>query len=365
MTQYIGEAFTISVNRLVPTQVKMVARICTGVLPRVKIEMDRWQRQARQCPDDELTRQALSSLRLKRFHAQGGSVYSAYNPQYLGPMTAMIVAFQTISDYLDNLCDRAGVREEAGFSQLHLSMLDALDPDRLTSDYYRYYPYRHDGGYLTALVEECRLQAGHLPAYTQVKDEVTRLTGLYTKLQIYKHLELDERESRLISWIEPHLDVYPDVHWWEFAAATGSTLGVFALWAAATNPDLTQEETDNIIEAYFPWICGLHILLDYFIDQEEDRHGGDLNFVSYYGNDDLCHARLLTFLKESLRRAASLPQPAFHLTVVRGLLGMYLSDPKISLQGLDWIAQSLLSTAGSESRWLFRLCKLLRRCKVI
>ncbi|MHB1127793.1 MAG: tetraprenyl-beta-curcumene synthase family protein [Bacillota bacterium] len=348
-----------------PVQAKMVGRICTGVLPRVKREMDRWQQKARQCPDPELSRQALASLRLKRFHAQGGSVYATYNPRYLGSLTAMIVAFQTISDYLDNLCDRAGVREEAGFSQLHLSMLDALDQDRQTSDYYFYYPYKSDGGYLASLVEECRLNARHLPAYDLVKEEVSRLTGLYSNLQIYKHLELGERETRLIAWIKPQLDLFPGVRWWEFAAATGSTLGVFALWAAATKPGLTQVEVRKTIEAYFPWICGLHILLDYFIDQEEDRHGGDLNFISYYSRRDLCHERLQVFLRESLRRAESLSHPAFHLTVVNGLLGMYLSDPKIRKQGLDWIARSLLETAGSESRWLYRLCSLLRRCGVI
>lgn len=38
-----------------------------------------------------------------------------------------IVAFQTISDYLDNLCDRVEVNDEQAFRQLHLAITDALD----------------------------------------------------------------------------------------------------------------------------------------------------------------------------------------------------------------------------------------------
>ena len=58
---------------------------------------------------------------------------------------------------------------------------------------------------------------------------------------------------------------------WEFAAATGSTLGMFMLTAAAYQENLNTEEITTLKEAYFPWISCLHIQLDYFIDQAEDR----------------------------------------------------------------------------------------------
>jgi tetraprenyl-beta-curcumene synthase len=47
-----------------------------------------------------------------------------------------VVALQTISDYLDNLCDRRG-SPTGRFRQLHLAMTDALDPAGETHDYYR------------------------------------------------------------------------------------------------------------------------------------------------------------------------------------------------------------------------------------
>ncbi|MGD0205948.1 MAG: DUF2600 family protein, partial [Dehalococcoidia bacterium] len=94
---------------------------------------------------------------------------------------------------------------------------------------------------------------------------------------------------------------------------------------------------------YFPWISGLHILLDYFIDQAEDEAGGDLNFVSYYPDAGRCRERLLLFLKQALDRAAALPAPLFHTTVVRGLPAFYLSDPKVSAQGFNHTAGALLA----------------------
>ena len=38
-----------------------------------------------------------------------------------------IVAYQTISDYLDNLCDRSTSLDPADFAALHEAMTDALN----------------------------------------------------------------------------------------------------------------------------------------------------------------------------------------------------------------------------------------------
>ena len=135
----------------------------------------------------------------------------------------LVVALQTISDYLDNLCDRAGVADETAFRQLHLAMTDALDPGRPVSDYYATYPFRDDGGYLKSLVTVCRQEVKKLPAYPLVKTELLRQAALYSELQTYKHLDPKVREEKMLSWINGHLPGYPGIMPWEFAAATGST----------------------------------------------------------------------------------------------------------------------------------------------
>lgn len=252
------------------------------------------------------------------------------------------------------------MENEQAFRQLHLSMLEALDPLVPLSDYYLYYPYKADNGYLEALVKECRDEVAKLPSYCLVKDRMSELAGLYSSLQTYKHLNKDIREDKLISWSAAYLKDYPDIDCWEFSAATGSTLGLFILFAAAHHPKLTVNQVDLIQSAYFPWISGLHILLDYYIDADEDINSGDLNFTRYYSNLEHCKQRLSFFINRSIESCLKLDYPDFHLTVVRGLLAMYLSDPK-ALTGLNVsISRKLIKEGGSKVIFYFNLCKLLR-----
>ena len=172
-----------------------------------------------------------------------------------------------------------GPQEERSLWLLHQAMLDACSPGSICRDYYAEYPCRGDFGYLPGLVAECQQQVSSLPGYPAAKTEVLALVSLYAHLQTYKHLDKSFRAERLQDWIRPHLIQFPDLYWWEFAAASGSTLGVFALFRRSAQRGMTADEARCLVDAYFPWICGLHILLDYLIDQGEDEEEGDLNFV--------------------------------------------------------------------------------------
>ncbi|MDN5347943.1 MAG: tetraprenyl-beta-curcumene synthase [Clostridia bacterium] len=331
--------------------------------PRVTSELTCWEEMALRNPGQELKLLALASLKHKRFHCQGGSVFSVLAARKFRPQVlTAIVALQTISDYLDNLSDRAGIHDEPSLRQLHLAFTDALRPEAPTGDYYRYYPYKDDGGYLTALVSACRKALAQLPGYGLVQQGILALAEYYCTLQALKHLTLPVREERLRSWLEPWLaEQEKPLLWWELAAATGSTLGIFALMALATRKKVEPRQVAQLQAAYFPWICGLHILLDYYIDQQEDLEAGDLNFVAYYPEAQARFSRLQFFVKEALRQARALPESRFHETVVEGLLAMYLSDSKVASQDLSAEAGELLALAGWRARLLFNLCARLRR----
>lgn len=354
-----------SVRMGLPVRLALVGRLVTRVFPAVEQELDRWRAKLSDCRQRELAGQAYASIRHKRFHAQGGSVYALAYGGFNRDLVRLIVALQTISDYLDNLCDRAGCLEQQAFRQLHQSMTVAVDPARETEDFYGLYPYQADGGYLEALVDQCRSVLKTLPAYHPAQEDVSRLVGLYSDLQVYKHTYLKDREPLLVNWFHERQSDYPDLHWWEFAAATGSTLAMFALFAAASRSNTTETDVLRIREVYFPWVCGLHILLDYLIDQEEDRQGGDLNFVSYYRDAEECRDRLKLFVRRALEGVSTLPHPAFHRTVVKGLLALYLSDPKVKKQGLQWLARDLIRTAGRDTLLLYQMCRMLRRLRAI
>lgn len=338
----------------------MLTRFATRVFPGVEKELKRWQEMIKTAGDPELQQQGLASIKKKKFHCLGGSVYTLMEGAHQDTLS-FIVALQTISDYLDNLCDRAGCLDMAAFRQLHLAFTDALEPEGDFGDYYSLYLHQDDAGYLESLVGECRSVINRLPSYHLIKEDALCLASLYCDLQTYKHTHIPLREGYLIKWFEEHIAEVRDLDWWEFAAATGSTLGIFALIAAAGQPNLDSERASKISEGYFPWICGLHILLDYFIDQEEDLLEGDLNFVSYYDDKEHCRERLLLFMNKALEQAARMPDPLFHTTVVQGLPAFYLSDPKVGAQGLEGDAMVILEAGGEETLRMYRVCRSLRK----
>lgn len=343
------------------TSLGLITKFVSQIFPLVDSELSNWREYATSRCAPDLSTQALASIRDKKFHCQGGSIYCLYPGVDNRSFVRLVVALQTISDYLDNLCDRAGVADEQAFRQLHLAMTDALDPASDLRDYYKYYTCHDDGGYLTALVNTCREEVGRLPSYAVVKPLVLELVSRYSDLQTYKHLDPCVREEKMQIWAQEQLTSYPELSLWEFAAASGSTLGMFMLCAQAADPDLSTASAQRTFTAYFPWICGLHILLDYFIDLAEDKSHGDLNFVSYYGDQTETLSRLTHFWQQALYSARELPNPLFAETVVQGLLAMYLSDPKTSAAPERTIKTTLLAKAGSYTRLIYALCRIMRR----
>lgn len=308
---------------------RLMHRVYKYILPGVRSELDTWRARAENIPNEELRRQALASIATKQFHCQGGAVYAAIRPETRGIIIPLIVAFQTISDYLDNLCDRSTSLDPDDFRLLHQSMLDAVQPERPFADYYALREDKDDGGYLRGLVEKCRTCIAQLPGYEAARTDIVWLVGLYTDLQVYKHIDPAKREEALLAWWRDYEAKFPELTWNEFAAATGSTLGVFQLFAASIDGGLTREDAGLIREAYFPYVCGLHILLDYLIDQEEDRVGGDLNFCHYYPDQSTVVNRIGHIAEAAKEQVKKLPEERFHRMIIEGLLALYLSDPKV------------------------------------
>nr|WP_223069957.1 tetraprenyl-beta-curcumene synthase family protein [Paenibacillus caui] len=304
-------------------------RVYKFILPSVRTELNRLRQKASIIPDPELRKQAMASIQTKEFHCQGGSVYAAANLPQRHVLIPLIVAFQTISDYLDNLCDRSTSLDADDFRLIHQSMLDAVNPGTEMADYYALRDEKDDGGYLIGLVTTCRSCIRQLPGYASAQPYVVDLVGLYIDLQVYKHIQPAQREPALLAWRQKHRERAPHLHWNEFAAATGSTLGMFMLFLAACDPGLDDTSAITIHRAYFPHVCGLHILLDYLIDQAEDKLGGDLNFCSYYENDGEMLKRIEMIAESARQDIQALPVSSFHRMIIEGLLALYLSDPKV------------------------------------
>jgi len=306
----------------------LMRRVYKFILPEVRAELSHWRSRANEIPDLELRKQALDSMNTKQFHCEGGGVYAAANLEQRHVLIPLIVALQTISDYLDNLCDRSTSLDPNDFRLLHQSMIDAVS-DNPSTNYYALREEQDDGGYLAALVAQCKSSIAQLPAYRHVQKHVIELVRLYADLQVYKHIASSQREDELLNWWAEYSSRYPQLKWNEFAAATGSTLGMFMLFLSATDPLLDAEQAEAIRNHYFPSICGLHILLDYLIDQAEDKIGGDLNFCSYYDDQQMLNERMGQMVRTARQAADELPFSHFHRMIVEGLVALYLSDPKV------------------------------------
>ncbi len=338
----------------------LMNRVYKYVLPEVRECLHFWRQDANGIPDPELRKQALASIETKEFHCIGGGIYAAGNLSMRHILIPLIVAYQTISDYLDNLCDRSTSLDPADFRLLHQSMLDAIDPNADPVNYYALRDEQNDGGYLYRLVRKCQEMISLLPGYSAAAAEIRDLAVLYTDLQVYKHIRPELRETALKEWWEQQGSRAPHLHWNEFAAATGSTLGVFMLFLSACDPKLSKSSSESIRAAYFPHVCGLHIMLDYLIDQEEDRAGGDLNFCNYYGDTDTMLSRIASMVEWARKDVRDLPESSMHRMVIEGLLALYLSDPKVSEQReVRTVSKSLMRGSPltrlfffANSRWI-------------
>ena len=335
----------------------LMAKAYRKVFPTVHQELAYWKNRAEQIPDPELRSQALASIGQKTFHCEGGSIMALTANEHYAEVIRFIVAYQTISDYLDNLCDRSTSLDPEDFSALHEAMKDALTIDekqQTAGDYYRFRNEREDGQYLYDLAATCREVLSRCSHYEEIKGYLWELMSYYCDLQVHKHVIVEQRVPRLRNWFNKNKESIPEMSWYEFSACSGSTLGIFCLVSYAFRDDFEQEHAAHIRQGYFPYIQGLHILLDYFIDQEEDREGGDLNFCFYYKNDQELFQRLQHFVKEADRHTKQLPHKRFHQLINRGLLGLYLSDEKVrKQQNIRKLAKEILKTAGPASAFFY------------
>ncbi len=333
---------------------KLMTKVYREIFPIVHFYIGQWKELAEKIPNQELRYQALNSIQNKEFHCEGGAILAMISGPHKQKCIEFIVAYQTISDYLDNLCDRSTSLDPADFRMLHQSMLDALTCNAPYKDYYQYREDQDDGGYLQHLVQTCQKVLSDLEHYSMISKYLLELSSYYCDLQVHKHVKKDERVPRLENWFEKHKENVPKMEWYEFSACTGSTLGIFCLVAHAFQEGFLPKQALQIRDSYFPYIQGLHILLDYLIDQEEDELGGDLNFCSYYDSEAAMMERLEHFVQQADSQLSGIPNENFHKLINRGLLGVYLSDDKVAThKELNKLAKRLIKLGGMTSFFFY------------
>ena len=297
-----------------------------------------------QIPDAVLRHEALASIAAKDFHVHGGCILATFLPRAQArDYVALVAAFETAVDYLDNLCDRTGSNDEQDFRALHEALADAVTPNATPRSYFRQRA-GDDGGYLEGLVRRSQASFSGLPGFASVASHIRDVTDRYCELQALKHLRAGDRETRCQ---RAFASVSPELQWWEGAAACGSTMPTFALAYGAIRGCTPRQATD-LQRAYFPWISAFHILLDYFIDQGEDREHGELNFVACYPSARIARDGIARIGERALAAARTLPDSEHHAFAVRAMCAFYCSRPNIAQQGLGDDAAAIGSAVDVE-----------------
>lgn len=315
------------------------------IVPLAARELRTIKRRAERIPDSDLRREALASISAKDFHVHGGCILATFlEPPLAQSYVQLVAMFETAVDYLDNLCDRMGMSDEADFRTLHGALLDAIEPGASPRAYFGTRA-RDDGGYLTWLVVESQRLFAALPAFEHVREPLRAVTERYCELQALKHLPASARERRCV---ETFGAVANDLAWWEGAAACGSTMPSFALAYGAAR-GCSSAQANDLYHTYFPYISAFHILLDYFIDQAEDRAHGELNFVACYPDRDAARDGLARIGRQALAAAGRCANAREHVFAVKAMCGFYCSRPEVEQQSLTLDARAIAQAVGVDS----------------
>lgn len=311
------------------------------VVPLARNALGRIEHLAERIPDAQLRTQALSSLRSKAYHVAGACILATFLPSGAREHYVDIVApLETIYDFLDTLCDRHPETPPEAYRQLHEALADALDPQRPLHEYYLYGPKGDDGDYLRTLVVRVRTALTRLADHKLLLPYFREAAKLYADTQTFSHLPAGERERACIEWFERDGKPYGDLSWWEFAAASGSQFHVYAPLYAAFCSDF--DRAGQTYAAYFPALCALHVLLDSFIDQHEDRSNGDLNWMRFYESPNAFSDRVSSLVTRAKTAFNGLTMPRAHHFTLRIMALFYLTHRKIAEQRIDQEAIALL-----------------------
>ncbi|HEY9085109.1 MAG TPA: DUF2600 family protein [Candidatus Tyrphobacter sp.] len=319
-----------------------LVRFLYSLLPRTSKALAGIREIAGGIPDDRLRAQALASIDGKAYHVAGGCILATFlSPAAADHYVEIVAPLESIYDYLDNLCDRHPDVDAAAYPLLHRAIADALDPAATAGGYYELGPSGDDGDYLVTLVRRVQCGLRRLADHELLLPLFAEAATLYGEMQSLVHLPAGERERRCRLWYERHQARFADLEWQEFACAAGSQLQVYAPLFMLF--DGRFDAISASYDAYFPAVSALHVLLDSFIDQQEDRDHGDLSFVVSYGSADRLRERIGYLARRAVRAFAHLPDPQRHRFLLRTMALFYLTHPKVYAQRLDDAAQDLLA----------------------
>jgi tetraprenyl-beta-curcumene synthase len=350
--------------RLTAVQLWTLARASTRELvwglPLVAREVRAWRARASRIPDPSIRRDALSSLEHKRGHTDGAALFCIIPRARCPLLLRLLVAYEIAWDFLDSVNEHGAAAGQANGRQLHIALIDALDPSRTIADYYRHHPWQDDGGYLRTLVEVCRETCTQLPAYERVRPLLVAEATRAQVLSINHDLDPARRDANLRAWAAREQVEHLDVDWFELTGSASASLTVHALLALAAEPAYTDTDIARARDAYAPWISAATTMLDSYVDQSEDHTNGDHSYISHYRTPALAARRVRELIQRSQLEASALPNGERHTLIVACMIAMYLSKDSARTREMRATTKSFVSAGGPLTRILLPILRLWR-----
>jgi tetraprenyl-beta-curcumene synthase len=311
-------------------------------------------------PEAIIRQDALATLHSERFNAEGAALFATLPRRRDPQLLRLLVTFQILLDFLDTVSERSAPDPIANGRQLHLALVEALDPTCLLSDYYRHHRWREDGGYLEALVQTCREACVRLPSYPLVQARVQRAAARFA-VQIFNHdPDPHRRDATLKAWVEREFPDEDDLGWWELAAAASSSLSIHALLALAADPACRGQDVDSVDAVYMPWACAASTMLDNYVDHAEDLQNEAHNYIDHYPDRDSAECGVYKLLQRATYGANTLRDDAKQATIVAGMAAMYLSKDSARTPEMRSTTRSLIYAGGSLTRLLLPILRAWR-----
>jgi cytochrome P450 len=316
----------------------------------VSNELTAWLRRAAAIPDEATRADALGSLAGKRDNVEGAALFSILPKHRDKRLLSLLIAYQVMWDFLDSVSERGAGVGNANGRQLHRALIEALDPDMPMSDYYRYHPWKDDGGYLYALVETCRRMCAALPSYQRVRHSM--LAGVEGCAMQYLNHEPEphRREIALREWATRDADDKHGLDWFEITAAAGAFMP-HVLLALATEPSCEQHDLAAVQSVYFPWVALAITMLDSYVDRSRDADNDSHSYLSHYVNERVALERLAAIIHRMVTHAARLPNGRRHMVLTKGIVAMYLSTLGVESRERSGV-RMLVRAGGSLTRLL-------------
>jgi tetraprenyl-beta-curcumene synthase len=339
--------------------VAAVTRGLAWVTPAVSRELRGWRHLAATIPPGPLREEALAALEHKRGQSEGAALFALLPKRRSRACLRLLVAYQLIWDYLDSVNERGVSAGLANGRQLHLALVDALDPGAPLRDYYRHSPWQDDGGYLRALVRVCHECCVRLPSFARIQRRALADARRAQVLALNHEPDAGRRDAALKAWVEKEFPAGHDASWFELTGAASAALATYALLALACEPTCGEAETTRTHAAYF-WVSVTATMLDSYADQHDDLANGDHIYIAHYATPEIALARICELVRKCVAELDTLRGAETHQVITGSMIALYLSKDSARGRALRDSSTRIAQAGGPLTRVLLPMLRLWR-----